>query len=212
MNPADIRTDYRRSSLRRVDLHADPVAQFGQWFAQAVEAQILEPTAMSLATVDAGGQPLVRTVLLKGVEAEGFIFYTNLGSRKAEALAHNARVSLLFPWLGLERQVIVCGVVEPVSREAAQAYFASRPRESQLAAWASHQSAPVASRAALDASLEEVKARFGEDEVPLPPFWGGYRVRPESVEFWQGGASRMHDRFLYTRTPEGAWSVERLCP
>lgn len=211
MNLADIRTDYRRGRLRRADLSGSPIAQFRLWMADAVESGEREPTAMSLATVSGKGRPLLRTVLLKGVDERGFVFFTNLGSRKATHIGENAHVSLLFPWLSIERQVIVRGAVVPVSEEEAMAYFASRPRDSQLAAWASRQSRAIPSRDALEAELEAVKARFGDGPVPLPPFWGGFRVTPETVEFWQGGANRLHDRFEYTRTGEG-WSLERLSP
>ena len=166
---------------------------------------------MVLATVSADGQPLQRTVLLKGIDDRGFVFYTNLESRKAQHLRENQRVSLLFAWYRLERQVIVRGTATPVSREEAETYFASRPRESQLAAWASQQSSIIPGRETLEARLAEVKSRFGDGPVPLPPFWGGFRVTPVTIEFWQGGAHRLHDRFEYTATPQG-WKIERLSP
>lgn len=209
---ADIRTDYRRGRLRRADLEADPFAQFQHWLREAIDAGVREPTAMSLATVDAEGRPLLRTVLLKGLDESGFVFYTNLESRKARQMEENAAVSLLFPWLALERQVIVRGRTARVAEEEAQDYFASRPRESQLAAWASAQSRPIASRQVLETSLEAVRERFGEGAIPLPPFWGGFRVEPETVEFWQGGSYRLHDRFEYRRVPAGGWEISRLSP
>ena len=216
MNLADIRQNYLRGELHRADLAADPIEQFQRWMAEATEAGVVEPTAMSLATADADGVPRVRTVLLKGLDEHGFVFYTNRESRKGEALAANPRAALLFPWLALERQVLVAGRTEPVADEETRRYFASRPYESRLAAWTSRQSLPVASRTALEAELEAIRARFGAAEgdgaVPVPPFWGGYRVRPETIEFWQGRANRLHDRFEYTRQPDGGWTLERLAP
>jgi len=218
MNLADIRTDYRRGRLSRADLRPSPFEQFDLWMEEALREGVLEPTAMSLATVGCDGAPLLRTVLLKGVSPEGFVFFTNLTSRKAAQIGENAQAALLFPWLALQRQVIVRGPVVPVSREEVRRYFSSRPHESQLAAWASRQSQPIASRAELEARLVEVKARFGEGEVPLPDFWGGYRVEPATIEFWQGGANRLHDRFQYRRSPAGPtavtgdWFIERLSP
>lgn len=211
MNLADIRTDYRRGRLRRADLQPSPLEQFELWMEEAVRENVMEPTAMSLATVGPDGLPLLRTVLLKGASPEGFVFFTNLTSRKAAQIGENAQAALLFPWLALQRQVIVRGRVVAVDREAAREYFASRPRESQLAAWASRQSTPIASRGELDQRLEAMKERFGEGEIPLPDFWGGYCVQPETVEFWQGGANRLHDRFQYRRD-NGAWLIERLSP
>ncbi len=214
MNLADLRLDYRRGELRRADLLADPIAQFGRWMDDAVAAGVVEPTAMSLATAGRDGVPRVRTVLLKGLSDAGFVFYTNFESRKGRALAENHFASLLFPWLAMERQVLVTGRVERVGDDEAARYFASRPRDSRLGAWTSGQSQPVASRETLEAELARVKERFGaqEGEVPLPPFWGGYRVRPETVEFWQGRASRLHDRFEYTCAASGGWTLERLAP
>jgi len=212
LNLAAIRNDYRQGSLRRADLAPDPVVQFARWMEEALRAGIAEPTAMSLATVGADGQPLLRTVLLKGIDpAQGFFFYTNLESRKAGQIGQNPAVCLLFPWLALERQVIVRGRAVPVPEETAVAYFTSRPRESQFAAWASRQSREIASRETLETALREVHTRFGDGEVPLPPFWGGYRVEPETVEFWQGGAHRLHDRFEYRRQGSG-WEIARLSP
>lgn len=213
MNLADIRTDYHRGHLHRRDLLPDPIAQFTRWMDEAVQAKIVDPTAMSLATAGPDGAPRVRTVLLKGVDARGFVFYTNFDSRKGRQLGAGAAVSLLFPWLSLERQVLVAGRAEKVSVEDAARYFASRPRDSQLSAWTSRQSQPVSSREALEEELAAIKERFGEGEIPLPPFWGGYRVRPVTLEFWQGGRARLHDRFEYTRRGEGdEWTMERLSP
>ncbi len=213
MNLADERKSYLRGQLHREDLRADPLTQFHQWMDDAVNARVVEPTAMSLATADRQGRPRVRTVLLKGATEAGFVFYTNFGSRKGRDLADNATASLLLPWLALERQVIVTGAVEKVGEDQTREYFHSRPRGSQLAAWASNQSDVLVSRDALDASLAAVRERFGESgEVPLPPFWGGYRVRPDTVEFWQGRADRTHDRFEYTRRADGLWQIDRLSP
>ena len=213
MNLADERKNYLRGQLRRADLQADPIVQFRQWMDEAVAAGVVEPTAMSLATSGKDGRPRVRTVLLKGATEEGFTFYTNFGSRKGRQLAENPTACLLLPWLALERQVIVTGATEKVGEDEARAYFHSRPRGSQFAAWASNQSDILTSREALDAALMDVRARFGtEGEVPLPPFWGGYRVRPETIEFWQGRADRTHDRFEYTRQPGNAWRIDRLSP
>ncbi len=215
LNLADIRTDYRRGQLHRADLADDPIAQFNRWMEEATAAGVVEPTAMSLATAGTDGVPRVRTVLLKGLSDAGFVFYSNFESRKGAALAENPVASLLFPWLAMERQVLVSGSVERVGGEEAARYFASRPRESRLAAWTSGQSRPVASREALEADLARVRERFGaeEGEVPLPPFWGGYRVRPGRIEFWQGRSNRLHDRFEYTRAEGvGGWKLERLAP
>ena len=213
MNLADERRNYLRGELHRTDLRADPIEQFNLWLEDANNAGVIEPTALSLATVGRDGRPRVRTVLLKGLTAAGFVFFTNFESRKGHQLDENPQASMLFPWLALERQVIVTGPVEPVGEEASRLYHDSRPRESRLAAWASHQSQPIASRADLDAGLAAVHARYGEDqEVPLPPFWGGYRVRPQTIEFWQGRPNRMHDRFEYSRQSDGSWTIVRLSP
>ena len=206
-----IRREYLRGGLRRRDLPTNPLDLFRRWQAQTLESGMIDPTAMVLATVDATGQPSQRIVLLKGLDEDGFVFYTNYASRKARELAHNAQVSLLFPWHLLERQVKVCGRAELLGREASARYFATRPRDSQLAAWASRQSETIASRDALLDRLERIRERYADSEVPLPEFWGGIRVRPEEIEFWQGGAMRLHDRFRYTRRDAG-WHVSRLAP
>ncbi|GAA5442072.1 pyridoxine/pyridoxamine 5'-phosphate oxidase [Microbulbifer sp. NBRC 101763] len=206
------RREYLLGGLRRSELKPTPLEQFRQWLEEVVKAGLKDPTAMCLATADAAGQPSQRIVLLKGFDERGFVFYTNLQSKKARDMADNPQVSLLFPWHLLERQIIVYGQVQPVSREDAIAYFQSRPLDSQLAAWASHQSQPLSSREELQKQFEEEKARFDGGEVPLPEFWGGYRVVPHSVEFWQGGANRLHDRFVYCADDSGSWSVQRLSP
>lgn len=211
MDLADFRKEYSDRGLHRADLAADPVAQFSGWFRQATELGVPEPNAMTLATVDASGMPSQRTVLLKYFDAEGFVFFTNYGSRKARQIAENPRVSLLFPWITLERQVIVQGWAEKITAAESLRYFASRPRESQIGAWVSNQSEVITSRKLLMQKLDEIRRRFEQGEVPLPSFWGGYRVRHATVEFWQGGSARLHDRFLYTHRDEG-WGIERLSP
>jgi pyridoxamine 5'-phosphate oxidase len=212
MDIEEFRREYLQGGLQREGLCEDPVEQFESWLAQAVAGGITDPTAMVLATVETGARPWQRIVLLKDFGHEGFVFYTNLESRKAKAMAENANVSLLFPWNVLERQVIVAGTVERVPMTEAARYFLSRPRESQLAAWASAQSRPISARDLLEQKVAELKHKFAKGEIPLPSFWGGYRVVPEQIEFWQGGAHRLHDRFLYTRKGDLEWSIERLSP
>lgn len=212
MNLADIRNDYTRGKLERADLDRDPIVQFNRWFKDACDAGIIEPTGMSLATCGADGRPSLRTVLLKGLDERGFVFFTNLESRKARQLAENGHAALLFPWLLLERQVIVIGSVEKLGTGEVVKYFLTRPRESQLAAWASQQSRVIESRKILEMEWAKMKAKFGAGQVPLPSFWGGFRVKPESIEFWQGRASRLHDRFEYRPAGGGGWEIERLAP
>jgi pyridoxamine 5'-phosphate oxidase len=211
MTLADLRREYTLSGLRRADLDPDPVAQFQKWFAQAMAAEILEPNAMTLATVGASGQPSARIVLLKAVDTRGFSFFTNYQSRKGRELAENPKASLTFFWGGLERQVSVAGTVSKLSREESEAYFAVRPIGSQRGAWVSKQSKVVANREYLEKRLAEVEAQFG-DKVPTPPYWGGYVVSPNAIEFWQGRPNRLHDRFLYTKTESGLWLIDRLSP
>ena len=212
MNLSAIRSEYRRARLDRAALDPDPLLQFDRWMQEAVRAEVVEPTAMSLATVGRDGQPLVRTVLLKGLDERGFVFFTNLGSRKARQIGENARVALLFPWLALERQVLVTGRAEKLPAGEVLRYFASRPRGSQLAAWASPQSSAISSRLVLEKAWAQMKERFAQGNVPLPSFWGGYGVRAETIEFWQGGSHRLHDRFEYQREPDGSWVIRRLAP
>ncbi|WP_446220540.1 pyridoxamine 5'-phosphate oxidase [Micromonospora sp. IBHARD004] len=199
--------------LSEADLAPDWHTQFDRWFADAVAFPLPEPNAMVVATADAAGRPSGRTVLLKGYDPEGFVFYTNYGSRKGAEAAANPWASLVFPWFAMQRQVVVTGWVERVDRAETEAYFASRPRGSQLGAWASAQSRVIPDRAALDDAFEAVVERFaGVESIPAPPHWGGLRVHPESVEFWQGRASRLHDRLRFRRTDGGDWVTERLAP
>jgi pyridoxamine 5'-phosphate oxidase len=209
---ADMRKDYGLAGLLEKDLAKNPFAQFEKWFQEAEAAKLTEPNAMSLATAGRDGRPSVRTVLLKHCDGRGFVFYTNYESRKGRELADNDRASLLFPWVALERQVIAEGVISRVSREEADAYFHSRPRASQLAAWASPQSTVIAGRAVIEESYRTVEKKYEGREVPLPPQWGGFRLAPETVEFWQGRRSRLHDRLRYRREANGDWTVERLAP
>lgn len=211
MDLADFRKEYSDRGLKREDMAADPVDQFATWFQQATEMGVHEPNAMTLATVDETGMPYQRTVLLKIFDGEGFVFFTNYGSRKAKQLAENPKASLLFPWLILERQVIIQGTVEKVSTAESLKYFSSRPRESQIGAWVSNQSEVISSRKFLMQKLSEIREKFSQGEIPLPSFWGGYRVIPQNIEFWQGGPARIHDRFLYQREGAG-WKIDRLSP
>ena len=208
----DYRREYMQGGLARADLADDPLEQFGRWMDQTIKAGIPDPNAMTIATVDGTGQPSQRIVLLKNLDAKGFVFYTNLKSRKAQELQQNPKISLHFPWHMLERQVKVCGQVEPLTTAEVFKYFVSRPRESQLGAWASQQSRPIASRALLLQQFETMKNKFTKGEIPLPDFWGGYRVKPHQIEFWQGGAHRLHDRFQYNLQADGGWAMARLEP
>ncbi|HRX19886.1 MAG: pyridoxamine 5'-phosphate oxidase [Gemmatimonadales bacterium] len=211
MDLGDLREDYRRAALEREALDADPLRQFGTWFDAAVAAGVPEPNAMSLATVDTAGQPSVRIVLLKGVSDGDFVFFTDYRSRKGRDLDANPRAALCFHWHALERQVRVRGQVRRLEAAASADYYRSRPRGSQLGAWVSVQSTPIPDRDVLVADIERRRAEFGEGEIPLPPHWGGYRLTPADIEFWQGRPDRLHDRFLYTRT-ESAWDCVRLSP
>lgn len=210
----DIRREYSRGGLRRKDLNSDPIKQFNLWLEQAIEAKLMDPTAMTVATVDQSGQPFQRIVLLKHLDKNGFVFYTNLGSRKAQHIEHNSKVSLHFPWHSLERQVHITGVAEKMSAVENMKYFVSRPKESQLAAMASRQSSRLSTRGVLEGKYLELKQKFAKGDIPVPSFWGGFRIQPESFEFWQGGEHRLHDRFLFSKTElgEGQWQIERLAP
>ena len=210
MNIADLRQEYMRAGLSEADADRDPLAQFERWFADAVHAQLPLPNAMTLATVDAKGAPSARIVLLKGVERAGFVFYTNYRSRKARELEAGGAACLVFLWSQLERQVRIDGTVERVDAHDSDAYFTSRPLGARLSAWASPQSERVPSRGTLEAAMAQARSRYG-DAPPRPPHWGGYRVIPRAIEFWQGRADRLHDRLLYTQS-NGGWQIERLAP
>ncbi len=212
MDIEQIRRDYLRDGLSRENLAGSPVPQFHLWLTQAIDAELTDPTAMSIATVSADGQPSQRTVLLKHFDDNGFVFYTNLGSRKAREIQANPKVSLLFIWLQLERQIRICGTAERVPTSQALQYFLSRPRESQLAAWTSDQSQKVTSRQLLEQQFLGMKEKFAKGEIPLPSFWGGYRVIPHEFEFWQGRENRMHDRFQYDLQSSDSWVINRLAP
>ncbi|NDC75169.1 pyridoxamine 5'-phosphate oxidase [bacterium] len=210
---ADLRKDYNLAGLLEKDLAKDPFRQFERWFQEAEAAKVVEPNAMTLATVGADGRPTARTVLLKGVDGRGFVFFSNYESRKGRDLANVPRASLVFPWLALERQVVVEGPVARVTREESEAYFHSRPRASQLGAWVSQQSSIITGRVVLEDAMKALEAKYAGREVPLPPAWGGYRLAPETVEFWQGRRSRLHDRLRFRREGKsGDWTVERLAP
>lgn len=212
MQLAEMRRNYAARALDLADLDANPFAQFDNWMREAIETQVIEPNAMTLATADAAGRPAVRTVLLKGFDERGFVFYSNYGSAKARDLAANPKVALLFPWLALERQVSAMGVAQKITAVESLKYFLSRPRESQIGAWASRQSEVISTRALLESKFAEMKARFANGEIPLPDQWGGYRVTPQSFEFWQGRPNRLHDRFKYTLQSDGSWTIARLMP
>ncbi|MES2307052.1 MAG: pyridoxamine 5'-phosphate oxidase [Gemmatimonadota bacterium] len=212
MKISELRRDYARAALDEVSTSLDPLEQFSRWFAEARQADLLEVNAMTLATSDATGRPSARIVLLKGVDARGFLFFTDYRSRKGEELAQNPRAALVFHWAELERQVRIGGAVERLSGEESASYFHSRPEGSRIGAWASHQSAPLKDRRELESKVEELTAAFANGEIPLPPYWGGFRVVPEEMEFWQGRPSRLHDRITYQRIGDGDWVRGRLSP
>jgi len=209
---ADLRQDYRQSHLLEHDALPDAMGQFQRWFDQAVAAEITEPNAMTLATVSPEGIPTVRVVLLKGIDQGEFLFYTSYLSRKAQDIEQNPNVALNFFWLPIERQVCIRGVARRTSREEAEQYFHSRPLGSQLGAWASRQSSVIPSREVLDNEIARLGKQYHNSTVPLPDFWGGYRVKPTTIEFWQGRTSRLHDRLRYTRQADDSWKLERLSP
>jgi pyridoxamine 5'-phosphate oxidase len=209
---ADLRREYSLEGLREDELDPSPFRQFERWFRQAMDAQVLETNAMTLATATRDGVPSARVVLLKGMDDDGFVFYTNYDSRKGQDLADNPRAALLFYWAEITRQVRVEGVVDRVSVEESAAYFASRSELSRLGAWASRQSSVIPDRATLDRRLAELVKEHEGREIPLPPYWGGYRLVPSYFEFWHGRPNRLHDRLCYTRDEDGAWSICRLSP
>lgn len=207
-----IRQQFKAQGLSHDELVSSPFKQFESWYAQTMDSDIYEPGAMTLATVDTEGQPWQRIVLLKLFDEKGFVFFTNYESRKAKHIADNQKVSLLFPWHALARQVKITGDAEKISTHESLKYFVTRPRGSQLGAWASGQSQVINSRSILDSMFDSMKQKYANEEVPLPPFWGGYRVKPKSFEFWQARESRLHDRFIYQRNNTGEWFSQRLAP
>ncbi len=209
---AALRHDYVAHGLRRSDLDPDPIQQFAKWFGEAAAAEIRDVNAMNLATIAADGTPDARIVLLKAISDRGFVFFTNYDSAKARQLEANPHAALTFYWVQLERQIRIRGTVERTTHGESEEYFRSRPLGSQLGAWASAQSSPIANREALEKQLADVTERFAGGNIPLPEYWGGYRVKPHTIEFWQGRTNRLHDRFCYTLQSEGRWSVERLSP
>lgn len=211
MSLAELRKEYSLAGLAEKDLARDPFRQFEKWFQEAEAAKIAEPNAMTLCTATREGRPSARTVLLKGLDGRGFVFFSNYESRKGRELHENPHATLVFPWVALERQVIVEGKVTKVPREESEAYFHSRPRASQLGAWVSQQSSIISGRSVLEQSLKALEQKYAGAEVPLPPHWGGWRLAPETVEFWQGRRRRLHDRLRFRRDKDG-WSVERLAP
>jgi pyridoxamine 5'-phosphate oxidase len=212
MDLSDFRRDYSFTGLSETDLLADPIAQFQIWFSDVLEKDHHDPTAMTLATADRDGRPSARIVLLKGCDERGFVFYTNYNSRKGRELEENPHAALVFYWPDFDRQVRIEGTVERTSPQESEEYFRSRPLGSRLGAWASAQSEVIAGREELEGRLRDLEARFVDGEVPLPDFWGGFRLRPDAVEFWQGRPSRLHDRLRYARLPDGGWKIERLSP
>ena len=209
---AALRQDYAQRGLRRAELSSDPIEQFQRWLEEALKAELLEPNGMVLATVDTRGQPWTRTVLLKACDARGFAFFTNYLGDKGQHLLVEPRAASTFWWGAMERQVNVTGTVVKTSREESDAYFTSRPIASRLGAWASQQSSILKDRAELERSFDEVRARFPDENIPCPEYWGGFRLVPNTIEFWQGRRSRLHDRFRYTCEENGAWRIERLAP
>lgn len=213
MDLGALRRDYTQRGLTLDDLKPDPFDQFSLWFQQAMDAELLEPNALVLSTISPDGLPFQRTVLLKYFDQDGFVFFTNYGSRKAQHIGENPQVSMLFPWYGLERQLAIAGTAVKISTAESFQYFSSRPRGSQIGAWVSQQSSIITSRQLLEMQFEKMKQKFLNQEIPLPDFWGGYRVKPTSFEFWQGRPNRLHDRFLYSRQGgEETWEVQRLSP
>jgi len=208
-----LRENYARQTLSKADVVADPIAQFTAWFREVLDSQLREPNAMTLATATRAGRPSARTVLLKGFDPQGFVFYTNYGSKKGQELAENPPAALLFTWLELERQIRIEGQVEKITPEESLTYFQSRPKASQIGAWVSQQSQVIADRAVMETEAAQLREQYAATDVlPLPPFWGGYRLRPDLFEFWQGRRSRLHDRIQYSLLAAGDWRIERLAP
>ena len=212
MSITNIRKEYTLTGLNECDVDNSPLVQFKKWFDDAVGAEVVEPNAMTLATVGKDGRPSARIVLLKGIEKDGFVFYTNYESRKGHALSENPYAALVFLWPELSRQINITGRVEKVSREESEAYFRTRPLGSQIGAWVSRQSRVAESRDVIEKRFEELLREFQDKQVPLPPYWGGFRLMPDSIEFWQGRPNRLHDRFAYTRQADKTWSIQRLSP
>ena len=206
-----IRQGYEDKGLDKEDLNADPIIQFESWFKEAKKSEPI-PTAMSLSTVNNNGEPTLRTVLLKLFDKKGFVFFTNYKSRKADHITDNPNVAVLFNWVALERQVSITGVAEKIKTKESIKYFMSRPRGSQLGAWVSDQSSVLSSRKILELKLEEMKRKFSDGEIPLPDFWGGYRIIPKTFEFWQGRPNRLHDRFIYSKLSNEIWKIDRIAP
>lgn len=209
---ADLRKEYTKASLDLDSIDASPFSQFRKWFDEAVKSEVLEPNAFVLSTVSEEGKPFQRTVLMKALDDKGVVFYTNYKSRKAQQIEKNPNVSILFPWYALERQVAITGRIEKVSTKESLAYFTSRPHGSQLGAWVSQQSQVISSRSILEMKLQEMKGKFKKGKVPLPDFWGGYRIVPNSFEFWQGRQSRLHDRIMYEQSNDLGWKTYRMSP
>ncbi len=207
-----VRVDYNQGQLLETEVDPDPIRQLERWLKEAMEAQVVEPNAMCIATVDESGYPDARFVLLRGLDERGLVFYTHAHSAKGRQLSHNPRACAVFWWDALQRQVRVQGTVEPVSDAEADDYFASRPRGHQLAAWVSPQSQPIPNRQVLEERMAQMERRYEGQPVPRPPYWVGYRIVPQRIEFWQGRPNRLHDRLLYTRQPDGTWRIERLAP
>lgn len=209
----NLRQEYKKYKLLETTVHKDPMVQFDQWLNEAVNSGVPEPNAMTLSTVSSFGQPSSRVILLKGVSSGGFVFYTNYESHKGVSIANNPNGYINFLWLELERQVRISGLIEKVSTEETTAYFHSRPRGSQIGAWVSHQSEVIASREVLEENLALMETRFKDiDVIPVPDYWGGYRLKPDTIEFWQGRPNRLHDRILYVKTGGNSWNIQRLAP
>lgn len=207
-----MRHEYTTKGLHREDMDADPFAQFERWFDQAIEARLIEPNAFTLATVGHDLRPSQRVVLLKRYDGDGFVFFSNYGSKKSKQIQENSQVAAHFSWLGLERQLRIEGDIEKISKAASLRYFLSRPRGSQIGAWVSHQSEVVSSRSVLEEKFEQIRRKFSQGQIPIPDGWGGYVIKPISFEFWQGGKDRLHDRFEYLRQDDGSWDIHRLEP